>query len=257
MAIIASLSVSGCQLSGMHKLASRHALQLDTVSEPLPMRVLHRTPAADTGTLRIYISGDGIPWRNGKPTENPTGSRLPLGLTLFLRDPGAHGYIGRPCYHFSDTLPQGCTSPLWTSHRYSEDVVAALTEQIRLLALRYDRQTIELIGHSGGGTLALLVSARMTEVKRVVTVAALLDPDAWVAFHALLPLSGSLTPMTRTAFSGVGEIHFMGEEDAVVPPALARKYQRRYPDATVKIVEGFDHRCCWESYWPGLLQQSN
>lgn len=240
----------------MHELASAHALQLETISEPLPMRFLHRAPNDHSGPLRLYISGDGIPWRDGQPADNPTGSRLPLGLKLFLRDPAAQAYIGRPCYHFKGILPQRCVSALWTSHRYSEAVVAAIAEQVRLLALRYNRQRIELIGHSGGGTLALLVSERIPAVERVITVAALLDPDAWVAFHRLLPLSGSLSPLSRDGASKVREVHFMGDDDAIVPPALARNYQQHYPDAIVNIVEGFNHRCCWESYWPELLQRA-
>ncbi len=257
MAVAACLSAAGCQSPTMHQLASTHALQLENVSEPLPMRLLHRAPNDDAATLRIYISGDGVPWRDGQPTDNPTGSRLPLGLKLFLRDPAAHAHIGRPCYHFRDALPQSCTSTLWTSHRYSEAIVAAITEQVRLLALRYDRQRIELVGHSGGGALALLVSERISGVERVVTVAALLDPDAWVTFHRLLPLSGSLSPLSRDRVYKFKEVHFMGEDDAIVPPALAHNYQRHYPHAIVNIVEGFDHRCCWESYWPGLLQRAD
>lgn len=255
--VAVGLVVSACQSPGMQDLAATYALQLETVRKPLPMRVLHRAPDDDTDTLRLYISGDGMPWRDGQPTNNPTGSRLPLGLKLFLRDPDAHGYIGRPCYHLNGALPPGCIDALWTSHRYSEDVVAALTEQVRLLAQRYDRQAIELIGHSGGGTLALLVSSRMAEVTRVVTVAALLDPDAWVAFHDLLPLSGSLSPMATPRLLHTAEVHFMGSEDDVVPPALARDYQQRYPEARLRIVEGFEHRCCWESHWPGLLERAD
>ncbi|MEQ8514563.1 MAG: hypothetical protein RIC38_03075, partial [Chromatocurvus sp.] len=176
---------------------------------------------------------------------------------LFLRDPEAHGYIGRPCYHFVDALPPGCSAPLWTSHRYSEEVVNALSEQVQRLAQHYNRQRIELVGFSGGGTLALLISARVAQVRKVVTIAAPLDPHAWTAFHTLLPLSGSLSPLTVSRSSRAEELHLMGARDTVVPPALAREYQTRFPDAALRIIDDFSHHCCWESYWPNLLQQTD
>lgn len=251
--LLAGMAISACQSPGMQKVATQHALTFETTDQPLPLRLLHRQPAAETAFLRLYLSGDGTPWRAGRPANNPTGSRLPLGLRLFLRDPDAHGYIGRPCYHFPDTLPAGCTPRLWTSHRYSEEVVAALSEQVYRLAQHYDREAIELVGHSGGGTLALLLAERMPEVNRVVTIAAPLDPHAWTALHGLLPLDGSLSPLAVEGSGGAEELHFMGEKDEVVPPALASEYRQRHPEASLQIVEDFDHLCCWESYWPGLL----
>ena len=250
------LALAGCQSPGMQKIATRYGLQLETVAATLPMRIMHRPPGDGTPTVRLYLSGDGTPWRNGQPADNPTGSGLPLGMRLFLRDTDAHGYIGRPCYHFRETLPPECTSAMWTSHRYSDEVVNALSEQVERLSERYDRRDIELVGHSGGGTLALLVAARVTAVKNVVTLSAVLDPHAWTAFHDLLPLSGSLSPLTVPRQSQVDELHFMGGKDQVVPPALARVYQRRYPQASLRIIDEFNHHCCWETYWPALLNQA-
>lgn len=232
-----------------------HRLQLDTVTTPLPMQVLHRPPAA-ADTLRLYLDGDGTPWRDGQPAADPTAARSPLGLQLFLRDPDAHGYIGRPCYHIAASLPAGCTSALWTSHRYSEEVVSALSGEVRRLAHRYAGRSIELIGYSGGGTLALLVSARVAAVSSVVTIAAPLDPHAWATFHRLLPLSGSMSPLDVARPTRPEELHFMGEKDDVVPPALAHDYRERFPQAVFRVVDGFDHRCCWRSYWPAILQST-
>ena len=255
--VITLLAIAGCQSPVIQKIATRYGLQLDTVTVILPMRIIHRQPEESAPAVRLYLGGDGTPWRNGQPANNPTGSGLPLGMRLFLRDPLAHGYIGRPCYHFTEALPPGCTSALWTSHRYSDKVVAALSEQVMRLSERYDRRDIELVGHSGGGTLALLVAARVTAVKKVVTLSAVLDPHAWTAFHDLLPLSGSLSPLTIPRQSQADELHFIGGKDQVVPPALARDYQRRYPQASLRIIDEFNHQCCWETYWPALLNQAS
>lgn len=254
--VITLLAFAGCQSAGMQKIASRYALQLETVTDSLPMRIMHRAPGHSTTTLRLYISGDGAPWRGGQPASNPTATGRPLGMRLFLRDPAAHGYIGRPCYHFTQALPPECTNALWTSHRYSGEVVIALSEQVERLAKLYGRSSIELVGHSGGGTLALLVAARVAAVKKVVTLSAVLDPPAWTAFHDLLPLTGSLSPLTIPRQSQAEELHFMGGKDEVVPPALARDYRRRYPEASLRIIDEFDHHCCWASYWPALLNEA-
>ena len=257
LALLVLAALLGCQSFDMREFAHRHSLQLEAVTDPLPLRVLRRAPSRRVAALRVYLGGDGIPWRNGQPADNPTGRRAPLGLRLFVRDTNAHAYVGRPCYHLNEPLPPVCSESLWTSHRYSEDVVTALSEQVERLAQRYAQENIELIGHSGGGALALLVAARLPATTSVVTIAAPLAPQAWTDFHRLLPLSGSLSPMTAARKSGFTERHYMGGQDAVVPPALSAGYGERFPEATLRIIDGFDHHCCWESHWPELLEQSD
>jgi pimeloyl-ACP methyl ester carboxylesterase len=248
-------ALAACQSVDMQKIASRENLYHERIASPLPMYVLERPQPADTGTLRVYLDGDGVPYRDGRPSGNPSARSTPLGLELFLRDPQAHAYLGRPCLFVQGPLPPDCDSHLWTTHRYSEEVVAALQQSLSHLTSKHDATGIELVGYSGGGTLALLLAGRRTDIIQVTTIAAPLDHAAWTRFHGHVPLSGSLNPLSEPRAGRVRERHLLGERDGVVPIGLAAPYKARYPQADFHVVEGFDHRCCWAAHWPELLEQ--
>jgi pimeloyl-ACP methyl ester carboxylesterase len=248
-------ALTACQSVDMQKIAVRENLNHERIARPLPMHVLERPQPADAGTLRVYLDGDGVPYRNGKASGNPSGRSIPLGLELFLRDPQAQVYLGRPCLFFQGPLPAGCDSRLWTTHRYSEETVAALMATLSHLTEEHDATDIELVGYSGGGTLALLLAARRTDIAQVTTIAAPLDHAAWTRFHGHVPLTGSLNPLSEPRAIRLRERHLLGERDSVVPIGLAAPYKARYPQAEFHVVEGFDHRCCWAAHWPDLIRQ--
>jgi pimeloyl-ACP methyl ester carboxylesterase len=53
---------------------------------------------------------------------------------------------------------------------------------------------LTLVGYSGGGTIAVLLAARRSDVAEVITVAANLDVGYWTQRDGLSPLTGSLDP---------------------------------------------------------------
>ena len=116
----------------------------------------------------------------------------------------------------------------------------------------------DLIGFSGGGTLATLLTARRQDVERLVTVAGNLDTKAWAKHHAVSPLTGSLNPLdVAGSIAGVPQLHLVGGKDKVVPASLTRKFVQR-TGSRVARIETFpdnDHGCCWPDLWPGVLQQ--
>jgi pimeloyl-ACP methyl ester carboxylesterase len=245
-------------------LAACHSLQLEelasgtgqVVASPaaaaLPQRYLLKAAPVHDGVLRVYFGGDGRPWAGGAPASDPTG-RYQLGLRLFRADPRAGAYLGRPCYQLEPDERAPCDPRLWTSGRYGPVVVDAMAVALRELRGRSGAERVELVGYSGGATLALLVAAREAYVERVITVAPLLDPEAWTAHHGLLPLTGSLSPLEAPRQRGLEEWHLLGGQDTVVPQALARRYAARYPGARFRVIREFDHRCCWLEHWPSLL----
>jgi pimeloyl-ACP methyl ester carboxylesterase len=89
----------------------------------------------------------------------------------------------------------------------------------------------------------------LDKVTAVVTIGANLDTDAWVAHHGYLPLSGSLNPARSKREHRWPELHLQGANDAIVPPATTDEYFRRYPTAQRRIVERYDHVCCWINEW--------
>ena len=213
------------------------------------------SPAAATGTLHIYLEGDGQPWQHRIVIMPDPTPRNPLMLRLMRNDPEPSAYVGRPCYYGHSQDP-GCTFPLWTSARFSETVVASMAEVIRVLQGRYRARELWLIGHSGGGALAMLLAERLPAVSRVVTLGANLDTDAWTRHHRYSPLRESFNPAQRPALrQGVRQWHLLGTADRVVPPALVTRFIRRQPAAVGIELAGFTHSCCWSSLWPELARQ--
>ena len=202
--------------------------------------------------LHVYIDGDGTPDIGGYPAADPT-SRNPLTLRLLALDPGPAVLLGRPCY---DGLADdaGCRPALWMDERYSEAVVSSMAAALRGILAQDSYRQVAWFGHSGGGTLAVLLAARVPETAAVVTVAANLDIDAWSASRHARPLSGSLNPARQPALpAGIVQRHFAGARDEVVPPEVTRKGLGAGVQLTV--VPDYDHRCCWEKMWPGMLAE--
>ena len=202
--------------------------------------------------LHIYLDGDGTPWAAGGPTADPT-PRDPLVLRLMAMDAAPSVYLGRPCYHGRAVEPP-CAPALWTDARYSEVVVASLAAAARRLLEEEGRSAIVWLGYSGGGTLAVLLAARVRETVGVVTVAANLDVEGWTRLHRQSPLDASLSPARRPPLPpGIYQRHYAGERDRVVPPAIVAA--GGVPADSLRLMPGYDHTCCWTELWPAALAE--
>ncbi len=200
--------------------------------------------------LHVYIDGDGTPDIGGYPAADPT-SRNPLVLRLLELDPGPAVLLGRPCY-YGLAGDAGCRPALWMDERYSEAVVASMVAAVQeiLASAAYGR--VAWFGHSGGGTLAVLLAARVPETAAVVTAAANLDIDAWAATRGARPFVGSLNPARQSALPmAVVQRHYAGGRDEIVPPAVTRKGLG--PGVPLTVIPDYDHRCCWEKLWSRVL----
>ena len=187
-----------------------------------------------------------------KPADNPTGAGK-LALELMLADPQPSVFLSRPCYYLRE-MPGNCTQDLWTSGRYSPEIVSTMTEAISQLPEQEAAERVTLIGYSGGGTLALLVAARMELPVTVITVAANLDTAAWTDFHGVLPLSESVNPAEQDySRRNITQHHLLGGADTVVPPVTISKFRRNNPHAEFRLFDEFDHRCCWLEIWPEIV----
>lgn len=203
--------------------------------------------------LHVYLEGDGSPYlRRRTPAPDPT-PRKPLALGLMARDSAPALLLGRPCYHGSGGRPP-CTPELWTEARYGESVLTSLEAALARLLAERDVRELVLIGHSGGGTLALLLAPRIPQTVAVVTVAANLDLAAWSAHHGDVPLSDSLDPARLPALDpDIVELHLVGARDRVVPAEMLAGALSARAAAAPAVVESFDHVCCWEALWPEVL----
>ncbi len=212
------------------------------------------SPAA---VLTIYIEGDGAPWPNVfQPPADPT-PRHPVALALADRDPSpAVAYLARPCQYLeNEERRHGCDAAYWSGRRYSEEVLAAMDEAVSRLKRRAGAASVRLLGHSGGGVVAVLLAQRRNDVSGLVTIAAPLALSEWTTAHQLSPLTGSLDPLgLRPGAAWAPAFHFAGAEDAIVPPAIVARFVQAH-GGRMEIIAGFDHDCCWARDWADLLRR--
>lgn len=214
-------------------------------------------PGVRSAVLTVYIEGDGFAYAAaGRRSMDPTPTD-PLALRLALQHPGsgAVAWLARPCQY--GPRSRNCRSDYWSIARFAPEVVESAG--IALDRLKDDgggATRLILVGYSGGGALAALLAQRRSDVAALVTVAANLDVGAWTAAHRLTPLSRSLDPAADAAqLSRTPQVHFIGADDRVVGPELARGFVARMAaDApvTIVVVPGQDHGCCWAARWPAL-----
>lgn len=220
-----------------------------------PLFAYSQNTNQNTGWRHIYIEGDGRPWKRGRTqSTNPT-SRQKLALGLMLIDSQDSVYLERPCYGFNKTPPIPCRPLWWASARYSQEVVAALDSALNKIQRRHGKKPLVLIGHSGGGTLAMLIAQIRDDVVGVVTVAGNLDPDAWTEHHGYLPLKDSLNPSKHSPLPGsMFRWHYVGTKDRNIPMKITQLATKN--DTSANIIEtNNDHNCCWLKQWPVVLDE--
>lgn len=238
-------------------LAEANGFETDIVStNRFRLRIFHRGLSPGSGQLHVYIEGDGSAWKGKyRLSSNPTPSD-PIGLELAIRDPGkAILYIARPCQYLPQDELAGCDPKYWSSHRYSEEVVAAVNEVIEKKTGQFD--SLGLIGYSGGGSVAALVTAKRENVAWLMTIAANLDHRAWTAMHQVSPLRGSLNAIDYIdSLQTIPQTHLAGASDDNVPVSLLygfRDAAGKPSDINVIEINGYDHACCWAGNWQKLL----
>jgi len=235
------------------RCATAHA-ELQTVcGDGLLHRVLVQ-PACARDEIHVYIEGDGTPWVDGTTVAADPTPRRPVALSLMRLDPAFSIYAGRPCYS-GLAASEGCSSMLWTSGRYSAAVVSSMRVVVRRLLDMYGAKRLVLIGHSGGGTLAVLLAPSFDETVAVVTVGGNLDVRAWAQWHRYAPLDASLNPVDFPPLPArIRQLHLVGGRDGNVPPDMATHAIERLGSIPI-VYPRFDHACCWERQWPEVLRR--
>jgi pimeloyl-ACP methyl ester carboxylesterase len=259
LALVSALLVLGACRSPQARidgLARRGSLEREVVTGAPFRHVIYRPREPRAGDeMHVYLEGDGTPYIARALIAGDPTPRAPLALELMLEDPGPTLYLGRPCYLGLAHDPP-CEPAYWTLKRFSPEVVQSLAAALMHELEGTPRRHVTLIGHSGGGALALLVADRVPAVDRVVTIAGNLDVAGWTRLHDYTPLRGSLDPMTGGLHrTDLTLVHFAGGADRNVPESLVRAAASRL-GGTVVVIPGFDHGCCWTEIWPQILRQS-
>lgn len=210
--------------------------------------------------LAVYVEGDGLAFLSAnRVSDDPTPTK-PLALQLAVRDPRPNVvYIARPCQFVTGRSLRNCNHSYWTFARYSEAAVSATDAVVQRFKEESGANSILLYGYSGGGAIAALVAARRNDVARLTTVAAVLDHDTWTKLDGMSPLVTSLNPPDfHSKLESIPQVHYVGADDDVVPPSVAKAYQARFPAGAkppVVVMPHADHECCWVDWWPSLLKK--
>ena len=193
------------------------------------------------------------------PPENPT-PFAPIAFQLALKDPHPNVlYMARPCQLTTGKEREGCHIELWTSARFSIDVVNSTDFAISRYLKFIKGHKVVLFGYSGGGSIAALVAAKRKDTKGLITVSGTLDHEVWTSHHKVNPLYNSLNPIQfGQELSKIPQIHFIGEEDEIMPRIIAESYLKSLDNnhgAEIINLMKYDHSCCWVNSWPKLLSK--
>lgn len=260
--IIFLIFLSSCS-STPHSLNTDNLIELKQLS-PLVVKtntysIMTLAPLRPVNTkmLRVYIEGDGKAWmRSGSPSPDPTPINR-LVHKIMLEDSHKDiAYLARPCQFISSSE---CSPYTWTFGRYDQKALEAMDTALTKVKQRGNYEQVELIGYSGGATIALLLASKRHDVINVRTIAGNLDPKFTNSFHKVSPMPTALNPTDHLdRLSKVPQIHFYGSKDFVIPQAISSHYKKRFNDSSclqVRPVSGANHHSGWTEYWQDLLKE--
>lgn len=202
--------------------------------------------------IRIYIEGDGHSFdAYNRPTANPTPTSTFL-REIAANDPNPNvAYLGRPCQYLQTNT---CTQDDWTCGRFSPQIVNSMEQSVLQLSKKGQTKDIVLIGYSGGAQIAGLVAVRHPQkINRIITIAGVLDQQAWTSYHNDSPLDKSLNLKNyEEIFNQIPQTHFIGKKDRVVPNHLTESFVK--DKSTIITLEKADHQKGYDSALNQLYQ---
>jgi pimeloyl-ACP methyl ester carboxylesterase len=203
--------------------------------------------------LFVFLDGDGNSWiRNGRVSEDPTPPD-PIALDLLGLESTCGIYIARPCAFGLVRQDEACEPSVWTTKRYSQEIVDSLSGVIDRFVS--PGRSLVLVGYSGGGLLASVLSKERTDVVGLMTLAANLDLSAWVAYHGYTAeVLRASAPSPFPQRPGVAQVHAFGSMDGVSPWKIVVGTLDPVARSAIVVLEGADHSCCWATHWPELRE---
>lgn len=191
----------------------------------------YQTPLLQCENIKVFIEGDGLAWITRSIVSKDPTPLNPTGLKLMLKDSSmCKIYLSRPCQYISSTL---CEKKYWTSHRFNIKVIESYNEVLDEIKRKKHNESFTMIGYSGGGAIATILSAKRKDVKNLVTVAGNLDTKKWTTFHNISPLRGSLNPADFTKdLQDVPQTHYVGKNDKIIPLEIFQTYKQKFKDSS-------------------------
>jgi triacylglycerol esterase/lipase EstA (alpha/beta hydrolase family) len=131
-----------------------------------------------------------------------------------------------------------------------------MTMGLKEFTNRYGYSALVLIGHSGGGSLVMLLSRRLPQTKLLLTLSGNYDINLWADYHGYQRLSKSENPADYVN-QGILEWHYLGAEDNNIPPNLFMHLLESRSNSRVEVLSGVAHQQGWLVYWPEILSRLN
>lgn len=204
------------------------------------------------GHLTVVIEGDGYAWaRRNKLSDNPT-PKDPIGLKIANTLPSPVLYLARPCQYVPD--PQ-CGPEIWSYDRFGDKVIGSYMQTLDQIAQHYHVTKFNLIGFSGGSYVALVLSSMRPDIEKVTTVAGVLDPAAWTAFHEISSLKiNNTTHDLLTASSQTQFTHVCSHDDDIAPCELTERFLSQAQSLglrnhQIREFNDADHNDLWKYYF--------
>lgn len=192
--------------------------------------------------LTIYIEGDGNSFNaQGQATKDPTPRQTTLRDMAFRDNDANVAYLARPCQF---VLTKNCDKKYWTDARFASEVIEAEAKAVRVIMEQSNSTETVLVGYSGGATVAGLIAVQNRDIKvrKLITIAGLLNHKEWTAYHHVPPLAKSLDLNDcQKELSEIPQIHFKGEKDKIIPLEL------KPSGGQIIVVPDAGHNRGWDS----------
>lgn len=204
----------------------------------------------------FYIEGDGsITAGRYAISDNPTPANIMLFKLAALDTRANIVYIARPCQYAPIELNPKCNDQLyWTDKRMAEEVIDSINIAINMIS---NGKPVSLVGFSGGGGVAILIAARNTNIKDIITIAGNLDINDFSNHHKIYALKESLNPADYTSkINNIPQLHLSGSNDQIVPSYITQKYIKTNPSNCIqqRIFPNITHTKGWDNIWQDVLK---
>ena len=266
------IAISGCMNQSRGFRSATDALSKTTHTATIGTVFSAQNKSQTNGTPTIvFIEGDGASWtRGGKlPPKNPTPSQSIL-IDFFSPENGPpvnQIYLGRPCQFVDPARFGDCDISDWTSHRYAkkqtERIFAALLYWLNKLE---QSSSIHLIGHSGGGLMAVRLAFKLDQsgfqVNSITAISSPIDPEYWTENRGFSPLQiDSYNEELNWAVQHQCIDLWIGEDDRLISVKDIRPSIRKKMANQIKVVPNASHSKGWQQEWtkeilPTILSSS-
>lgn len=203
----------------------------------------------------VYIEEDGA-IGDIRVSDDPT-PRKSRALRLAMLDKRPNVvYVSRPCQYvkyLGQEFSAGCDQRYWSDMIMSDPVIESVNSVINQVT---KQAPVHLVGGSGGGSVAVLVAARNSHVKSILTIGANLDHAAFRALHRVSRMGHSLDPINYVdVVARIPQLHVSCGKDIIVPPFIVDKFVSSSAGKCAQhvIIPNIDHYKGWEDAWPSVL----